>query len=307
MIDGCGDLAHYHPLTETLNMAESLLVTIENFDATVVAELRTAQPQLGPTAPAAGATVAVAWHAGVAAGCALLSPTAEPTHGAIHSLYVHPDLADPTLERTLLARLEACAQEKGYRTLQLTLAKQQPDAARFATACGYQPTPGAAPNHNGTGEQLFTKRLILIRQESPLHPNLAALFAAKLALSRSLYPAESDYSFSPADLARPDILFLVADDHGEFVGCGAAVPYAAYGEIKSMFVNAEVRGQRIGERIMLQLESYLRACGKSVSYLETGVVSHGALRLYTRLGYTRRGPYGNYADDPLCVFMEKAL
>lgn len=288
-------------------MAESLRVTIENSDATVVAELLTAQPQLGPIVHADGATVAVAWRAGLAAGCALLSPTAEPTLGAIHSLYVRPDLADPTIERTLLARLEACAQEQGYRALQLTLAKRQPDAALFATACGYQPLTSGDPSANGLSDQLFVKRLIVVRQESPLHPQLAPLFAAKMALSRSLYPAESDYSFRPEELARPDILFLVADDGGEFVGCGAAVPYPAYGEIKSMFVYAEHRGQRIGERIMVQLEAYLRACGKTVSYLETGVISHGALRLYARMGYTRRGPYGNYADDPLCVFMEKAL
>lgn len=288
-------------------MAEPLRVTIENSDATVVAELRTAQTQPGQTALGDGDRCAVAWRAGTAVGCARLSATAEPTVGALHSFYVRPDLADPTIERTLLARLEACAQEQGYRTLHLTLAKQQPDAALFATACGYQPRPGADSSANGVGDQPFVKRLILVRQESPLHPNLAPLFAAKMALSRSLYPAESDYSFQPEELARPDILFLVADDAGEFVGCGAGVPYPDYGEIKSMFVHAAVRGQRIGERIMVQLEAYLRACGKTVSYLETGVISHGALRLYARMGYTRRGPYGNYADDPLCVFMEKAL
>ena len=31
-----------------------------------------------------------------------------------------------------------------------------------------------------------------------------------------------------------------------------------------------------------------------------------ALRLYQRLGYSVRGPYGGYPDDPLSVFMEKA-
>lgn len=148
---------------------------------------------------------------------------------------------------------------------------------------------------------------VVIRPESPLHPQMAPIFAAKNALSRSLYPAESDYSLGPQALDHPDILFLVADCDGTFIGCGAAVPYADYGEIKSMFVEAAARGQRIGERIIVQLEAYLRAQGKSVARLETGVDSHAALRLYTRLGYVRRGPYGDYAADPLCVFMEKTL
>jgi len=296
-------------------MAQPILVTIEKHDAAVVAELYTARRQsdgsayagLATAMPATDATIAIAWYAGLAAGYAALSPAATANSGTIHDLYVRPPLTDPAIERTLLARLEACAQERGYRTLQLRLAAHKPAAVALASACGYQPLVTGEPRTNGGGEQLFIKRLIHIRRESPLHPNLAALFAAKMALSRSLYPAESDYSFSPEVLAHPDTLFLVADADGTFVGCGAAVPHAAYGEIKSMFVNAEVRGQRLGERIMVQLEEHLRNHGKRVSYLETGVVSHGAIRLYTRLGYTRRGPYGNYTDDPLCVFMEKTL
>ena len=148
---------------------------------------------------------------------------------------------------------------------------------------------------------------VVIRPESPLHPKLQPIFAAKNAFSRSLYPAESDYALGPEELAQPEILFLVADREGELIGCGAAVPYPDYGEIKSMFVNAEARGQRIGERMIVQLEAYLRDRGKQVARLETGVDSHAALRLYTRMGYLRRGPYGDYADDPLCVFMEKTL
>jgi putative acetyltransferase len=41
--------------------------------------------------------------------------------------------------------------------------------------------------------------------------------------------------------------------------------------------------------------------------LETGPYQHQALGLYERLGYARRGPYGDYRDDPLSVFMEKRL
>ncbi|MGI9311875.1 MAG: hypothetical protein ACR2P7_10210, partial [bacterium] len=41
--------------------------------------------------------------------------------------------------------------------------------------------------------------------------------------------------------------------------------------------------------------------------LETGVHQAAAIGLYARLGFIRRGPFGDYADDPLSVFMEKKL
>ncbi len=149
--------------------------------------------------------------------------------------------------------------------------------------------------------------LVVIRPESPLHPRLGDLWAAKVALSRSLYPAESDYSYSPAELAAPHVLFLVAEVDGAFVGCGAAANQGDYGELKSMFVLEAMRGRRIGERLIAQLEAHMRQQGLTVACLETGVDSHSALRLYARMGYTRRGPFGDYADDPLCVFLERPL
>lgn len=147
----------------------------------------------------------------------------------------------------------------------------------------------------------------IIRPESPLHPGLAPLWAAKLALSRSLYPATSDYSYSPDELAKPNVLFLVAELDGRFVGCGAAANQGDYGELKSMFVFEEMRGRRIGEALIHRLEAFMVEQGLTVARLETGVDSHSALRLYGRLGYRPCGPFGAYANDPLCVFMEKPL
>jgi putative acetyltransferase len=41
--------------------------------------------------------------------------------------------------------------------------------------------------------------------------------------------------------------------------------------------------------------------------LETGPSQPEALGLYARCGYQRCGRFGNYTDDPLSVFMQKAL
>jgi putative acetyltransferase len=156
-------------------------------------------------------------------------------------------------------------------------------------------------------DSTHTAGAVIIRPESPLHPDLAPLWAAKLALSRSLYPAESDYSYSPDELAKANVLFLVVEHAGRFVGCGAAANHGDYGELKSMFIFEEMRGQRIGEQLIRRLEAFMVEQGLTVARLETGVDSHSALRLYTRMGYIPRGPFGNYVDDPLCVFMEKRL
>jgi putative acetyltransferase len=148
---------------------------------------------------------------------------------------------------------------------------------------------------------------VTIRPESPLHPKLTPIFVAKEAHSAALYPAESNFAFNPQQLAQPYIYFVVAEQGDEFVGCGACVNYGDYGEIKSMWVNQNVRGQRIGERILQALEERLRSEGVTIARLETGVQSFSALRLYERLGYQRRPPFADYPDDPLCVFMEKRL
>jgi putative acetyltransferase len=55
---------------------------------------------------------------------------------------------------------------------------------------------------------------------------------------------------------------------------------------------------------MLETEALARGCRQFM--LETGPSQPEAIGLYERLGYRVRGPYGDYRDDPLSVFMEKS-
>ena len=41
--------------------------------------------------------------------------------------------------------------------------------------------------------------------------------------------------------------------------------------------------------------------------LETGIHQAEALALYRRAGYAERGPFGEYAPDPLSHFFEKNI
>jgi putative acetyltransferase len=45
--------------------------------------------------------------------------------------------------------------------------------------------------------------------------------------------------------------------------------------------------------------------GRHILRLEAGIHQPEALGLYEALGYVRRGPFGDYGDDPVSVFMEK--
>jgi putative acetyltransferase len=123
-----------------------------------------------------------------------------------------------------------------------------------------------------------------------------------------LYPAESNHLLSVEALKQPNVTFITASVDGAVAGCGAFVNQGGeYAEIKRMFVLPEFRGLKLGRRILDELESLARASGLELARLETGVYQSEALLLYEKAGYQRRGPFGDYPEDPLSVFMEKKL
>jgi putative acetyltransferase len=144
--------------------------------------------------------------------------------------------------------------------------------------------------------------------ESPDQPEVIALIAELDAYQDTLYPPESRHALDLESLKRANVLFFVArDDQRQAVGCGAVVLHAAYGEIKRLYVSPRCRGQGIARGLLRALESASADADCKLLKLETGPFQPEALGLYASLGYERRGPYGHYADDPLSVFMQKAL
>jgi putative acetyltransferase len=69
----------------------------------------------------------------------------------------------------------------------------------------------------------------------------------------------------------------------------------------------EARGRGIGERLLAALEEHARSDGIPMLRGESGVHQPAALRVCERAGFVRCGPFGDYPDDPLSVFMEKQL
>lgn len=142
----------------------------------------------------------------------------------------------------------------------------------------------------------------------PTNVDVAQLLQQMDAYFADLYPAESIHTLSADALRQPHITFLGAWTGGRIVGCGALVDQAgAYAEFKRLYVLPECRGLGIGQRILVELEARAHAAGLSFVRLETGVTQPEAVRLFERAGYQRRGPFGDYPDDPLSVFLEKCL
>lgn len=146
-----------------------------------------------------------------------------------------------------------------------------------------------------------------IRTESPLTPDARALIAASQAALESVYAADEIFTLDPQELAAPNAQFLVARLDGEALGCIALVDMVRYGELKRLFVASAARGLGLGQRLVAEAEAAARDVGLKVLRLETGPELVPAVRLYRSLGYRERGPFGDYADLPCSLFLEKRL
>lgn len=146
-----------------------------------------------------------------------------------------------------------------------------------------------------------------IRLGDPTEDGARALLEASHALMQSLFPAQSNHYLPIEALKADNIRFFIADLNGIAAGCGALAIHDGYGELKSMFVDPAKRGARLGKRLLDRIEDEARTEGLSIIRLETGNTLAAAHRLYKAQGYDLRGPFGDYPDDPLSIFMEKHI
>jgi putative acetyltransferase len=151
--------------------------------------------------------------------------------------------------------------------------------------------------------------MVRIRIERPDQPDAIALIDELDTYQKPLYPAESHHGIDIGALLQPNVVFAVArTPAGEAVGCGAFVAEAGgWAELKRMFVRPARRGRGVAQALLAFLEGEAMHRGVGLMRLETGNLQPEALRFYEHAGYARRGPFGDYDDDPHSVFMEKTL
>lgn len=149
---------------------------------------------------------------------------------------------------------------------------------------------------------------LAIEAEHPEKPDIRALLEDLDAYLSALYPADDNFLLSVEELARPDVTFLVARRDGQAIGCGAIRRIADdTGEVKRMYAVPAVQGQGVGRLILQTIEAEARRQGLESLFLETGGEQPAALHLYQSQGYAERGPYLDYPDDGVSIFMEKRL
>jgi putative acetyltransferase len=146
-----------------------------------------------------------------------------------------------------------------------------------------------------------------IRPGDPTDPEVRGLIAELDAFNSELYPPESNHFDSPEALAAALGIFLVVEQGGEIVGCGAAKHCGGWAELKRMYLKPKARGGGIALAMLVRLLDWARAQGLPLARLETGNVSVGALRLYRRAGFKEIPAFPPYQADPLSIFMERAL
>jgi DNA-binding MarR family transcriptional regulator/GNAT superfamily N-acetyltransferase len=93
-------------------------------------------------------------------------------------------------------------------------------------------------------------------------------------------------SASTAELTPPTGYFVIARSSGHPVGCGALkVKEDGVGEIKRMWVDASMRGLKVGQRLLDALEQTARQRGVRQLRLETNRTLKEAQALYRGNGY----------------------
>jgi GNAT superfamily N-acetyltransferase len=149
---------------------------------------------------------------------------------------------------------------------------------------------------------------ITITQERPDSPDAYALVEELDAFFASLYPAEARYGLSVTRLLEEQVAFFVLRVEDLPAGCGGVKCYQqAYAELKRMYVRPGYQGQGLGQMILAHLEAYALYQGIRIMRLETGVYQDAAIRLYKRMGYRERKPFGNYRAGLLNLFFEKSF
>lgn len=148
---------------------------------------------------------------------------------------------------------------------------------------------------------------VVIEPGDPRDPRATQLLESSHALMLSLFPADACHYLSIDALCTDDIHFFVARVDGQVMACGALADKSDYGEIKSIFTAPEARGLGLARRLIESLEAKAKELDLNILRLETGTLLNDAHRLYGRLGYVDRGPFGNYSKNPHSIFMEKRL
>jgi L-amino acid N-acyltransferase YncA/ribosomal protein S18 acetylase RimI-like enzyme len=121
-------------------------------------------------------------------------------------------------------------------------------------------------------------------------------------------PGATHFRLDADEVSKDRGAFLVAFLRDEPVACGAVRVMANDAcELKRMFAAPRWRRLGLSRAILEALEARARTLGAGRVLLETGSRQDAAIAMYTRAGYARIPPFGEYVGSSLSVCMEKRL
>ena len=151
---------------------------------------------------------------------------------------------------------------------------------------------------------------MVIRRDDLAGPEIADLLVQHFAETVAPTPPESCHALDLEGLRAPDVAVWTIWEGDTLAGCGALKELdPTHGEIKSMHTADAFRRQGVGARMLTHLLDEARRRGYETVSLETGSYElfAAARALYRRYGFVECGPFGDYVDDPLSVFMTTRL
>lgn len=152
---------------------------------------------------------------------------------------------------------------------------------------------------------------LTIAAETPLQDEVRRLVAELNDYMMPLTPREFQFQLTVEQMAEPSVTCFVARDAaGRAVGMASLKDHGeGLGEVKRMYTLPEVRGQRVGSRLLQRIEQLAQDKGMSRLVLETGEAPgfEEAWRVYERGGFTVCGAVLDYPDSGYSRFYEKKI
>ena len=146
--------------------------------------------------------------------------------------------------------------------------------------------------------------------ESPQTDDVRAVLLRHFQLMRETSPEESCHVMDPDSLLDSDVVLMGVRSLGALLAVGGLKKLTTdHAELKSMHTIAEARGQGVGQHLLTALLEHARASGLKQVSLETGSADlfQSAHSLYAAQGFCECPPFGDYALDPLSVFMMRSV
>lgn len=152
---------------------------------------------------------------------------------------------------------------------------------------------------------------ISIAPETPLQDDVRTMVAALNAYMMPLTPREFQFQLTVEQMADPSVTVLIARDVSRrALGMASLKEHGGgLGEVKRMFTLPQVRGQRVGSRLLSSIETLALEKRLTRLVLETGEAPgfEAAWRVYERGGYRTCGAVLDYPASRFSRFYEKTL